>query len=409
MPSINLNQKTLESLKPQIKRRDYWDSSLKGFVLRVSPDGTRVFSVYYRIGGKQRRKTLGEYPVLKLADARNRARADLDFVRRGIDPIEEQKRQEAAEVALRSQGMTFNELAEKFLEAHVSKLRSKSVVRWAFEQRLNPEFGKIRICDLKRAMIREYLEAMARTKPVLANRLLAYLRKMFNWALSHDFMDSTPCAGISRPGAEHQRDRVLTEDEIKAVWKGLNKEKPIMAATFQLRLLTAQRGGEVHTMKWADIDGEWWTIPAEFSKNGLSHRVPLSPQALRVIEQVSRLTAEKDEKAGRKRSEWIFPNPIRRNEHITECQKLARRVRKESNVDFRAHDFRRTAASMMTGMGIPRLVVSKILNHAEPGVTKVYDRHSYDKEKQEALNAWGSRLSKILSDLELVKTEKKEA
>jgi integrase len=86
-----------------------------------------------------------------------------------------------------------------------------------------------------------------------------------------------------------------------------------------------------------------------------------------------------------------------------ECQKLAQRVRKESKVDdFRAHDFRRTAASMMAGMGIPRLVIGKILNHIEPGVTKVYDRYTYDKEKQEALNAWGARLSRVVSGLELV-------
>jgi integrase len=130
--------------------------------------------------------------------------------------------------------------------------------------------------------------------------------------------------------------------------------------------------------------------------------VPLSPQSLRVLEQVRKLTDEQDEKTGRKRSEWVFPNPIRREDHIYECQKLARRVRAESKIEHRPHDFRRTAASMMAGMGIQRLVISKILNHIEPGVTKVYDRYSYDKEKQEALNAWGARLARIVSGLELV-------
>jgi integrase len=160
-------------------------------------------------------------------------------------------------------------------------------------------------------------------------------------------------------------------------------------------------------MRWTDIDGEWWTIPAEFAKNGLSHRVPLSPQAMRVLDQVRKITEKQDKKADREPSEWVFPNPIRREDHIYECQKLAQRVRKESKVDFRAHDFRRTAASMMAGMGIPRLVIGKILNHVEPGVTKVYDRHSYDKEKQEALDAWGARVSRIVSELELIKTDEK--
>ena len=107
----------------------------------------------------------------------------------------------------------------------------------------------------------------------MANRCLAYVRKMYNWALSKDLVEFNPCAGIPRPGKEQQRDLVLSEDEIKAIRKALDKEKPIMAATFRLRLLTAQRGGEVHSIRWNDIDREWWTIPEEFAKNGLSHRV----------------------------------------------------------------------------------------------------------------------------------------
>jgi integrase len=161
-------------------------------------------------------------------------------------------------------------------------------------------------------------------------------------------------------------------------------------------------------MRWSDIDGEWWTIPAEFAKNGLSHRVPLSLQALRVLDQVRKLTEKQDEKAKRKQSEWIFPNPKNRSEHVYEVQKLAQRVRKESKVDYRAHDFRRTAASMMASTGIPRLVISKILNHVEAGITKVYDRHSYDKEKRDALDSWGAKLLRIVANLELVDTLKEQ-
>jgi integrase len=408
MPKINFTAKRLDSLKAETERVDYWDDSLPGFVLRVTPDGTKTFSVMYRIGGRRRRYTLGAYPVLLLADARDRAKDALELVRRGVDPSEEKKRQEEAEVARRAEGFTFEALVQRFLDEYVSKLRSKYEVGRSFKEYLIPEFSKTKARELKRAEIRDYLDNMARTRPVMANRCLAYVRRMYNWALSKDLVEFNPCAGIPRPGAEHQRDRVLSEDEIKAIWKALDKEKPIMAATFRLRLLTAQRGGEVHTMRWKDIDGDWWTIPAEFAKNKLSHRVPLSPQAVRVVDQVRKLTEAQDEKAERQRSEWVFPNPIRRQDHINECQKLARRVREESKVDFRAHDFRRTAASMMAGMGIPRLVISKILNHVEPGVTKVYDRYSYDKEKQEALNAWGARLGRIVSGLELVKAENGE-
>ncbi len=142
------------------------------------------------------------------------------------------------------------------------------------------------------------------------------------------------------------------------------------------------------------------------AKNG--HSVPLSPQAMRLLEQVRKITEEQDKKADRKRSEWVFPNSIRRDDHIYECQGLVQRVRRESKVECSAHDSRRTAASKMAAMGISPLVVSKILNHVEPGVTKVYDRYGYDKEKQEALNTWGARLGRIVSGLELVKAENGE-
>ncbi len=409
MSKITFNSKKLDSLKPGMNRVDYWDASLPGFVLRITPDGTKTFSVMYRIAGRRRRFTLGSYPVLGLADARDAARDALEFVRHGIDPAEEKKRQEEAELARRVEGFTFEALTNRFLGEHVTKLRSEYEVKRSFDEYLLPQFGKTKARELKRAQIRDYLDNMARTRPVMANRCLAYIRKMYNWGLSKDLVEYNPCAGIPRPGKEHERDRVLTEDEIKAIWKALGKEKPVMASTFRLRLLTAQRGGEVHTMRWQDIDGEWWTIPAEFAKNGLSHRVPLSPQAMRVMDQVRKITEEQDRRAERTQSDRVFPNPKNRAEHIYEVQKLAQRVRKASKIDFRAHDFRRTAASMMAGMGIPRLVVSKILNHVEPGVTKVYDRYSYDKEKQEALNAWGQRLSRIVSGLELVMVQKDEA
>ena len=96
-------------------------------------------------------------------------------------------------------------------------------------------------------------------------------------------------------------------------------------------------------------------------------------------------------------SECAFPHPKRAEDPIYESSLFARRVRKNSGVDFKAHDFRRTAASLMAETGTPRLVIGKILNHVEPGVTKIYDRHSYDREKQKALNAWGVRLSSIVS------------
>jgi integrase len=247
----------------------------------------------------------------------------LKLAKHGIDPIEEQKRREEAEVQHILEGATFEQLTKQFLKEYAKKLRSYYEVKRSFDQYFLPKFGKVKARELKRADARTFLDGMAQSKPVMANRCLAYVRKMYNWALSKDLVEFNPIMAIPRPGTEKTRDRVLSADEIKALWMALDNEKPIMAATFRLRLLTAQRGGEVHAMRWKDIDGEWWTIPSEFSKNKLSHRVPLSPQALKALNEVQETTDRMDEKMGRERSEWVFPNPADRSQHVYSIQKLA--------------------------------------------------------------------------------------
>ncbi len=169
------------------------------------------------------------------------------------------------------------------------------------------------------------------------------------------------------------------------------EEAPIIAALFRLRLLTAQRGGEVQGASWAEMDlvGGWWTIPAERSKNGLAHRVPLSHQAVKILKGLKAGAADK--------AIWVFPSPRKAGPHIHHAQKAIERIAERSGVEFRGHNLRRTAASLMVGAGVPRLVVSKILNHVESGVTAVYDRHSYDPEKRAALDFWGKRIDAMLS------------
>ena len=172
------------------------------------------------------------------------------------------------------------------------------------------------------------------------------------------------------------------------VWKALDSEHGLIAAIFRLRLLTAQRGGEVVAMRWDEVEvGEgWWTIPAARSKNKLPHRVPLSRPVVDILGSLLRTT-----------SRWVFPSPSTKDQPIRYTAKAMARVRERAGVDFVGHDLRRTAASMMASVGVNRVVIGKILNHAEPGVTAVYDRHSYDAEKRAALDAWGSRVEQIVA------------
>jgi len=396
MPKIRMTARKLGALKPTPGRQiDYIDISLPGFYIRVSPAGRKTFGVMYRHAGRFRRMNLGTYPPLSLADARKMANKALRDATQGMDPAAIKMEKRKAE--------SFAELAHEYLERHAKpKKKEKS---WREDERiistnLGPVFGKMRAREITRKDVRKLLDSIAHRAPIMANRVRALLRKIFNWGIENDIVDANPCHLIAAPGKEQKRQRVLTEEEIRAVWNAFGNESPITAGTLKLRLITAQRGGEVMSLEWSELELEnrWWTIPPEKSKNGLAHRVPLSSPALRILEGI---------KAPEKSSKYVFPSP-KGNSHIANIQKAIERSRYRSGVEFRGHDLRRTAASLMTGMGISRLTVAKILNHAERGATATYDRHSYDHEKRQALDAWGTRLSRIVSGLELVKTENGE-
>jgi len=398
MPSILFNVKTIEALKPKDDVQvDYFDRSLHGFLLRVAPSGRKTFGVMYRHGGRIRRLSFGTFPPITLAEARKMANDALQSATKGNDP--------ATKKAKDRESDTFKTLAEDYLERY-AKPRKKS---WGEDQRiidnkLVPVIGRIKAKDVKRADVRALIEKVSTTAPYYANRVLACVRKIYNWAISQDLVEMNPCQGIPAPGKESRRDRVLSEDEIKTLWQDLDNEELPVASTFKLRLLTAQRGGEVFSVEWNELDlaAGWWTIPAEKAKNGLAHRVPLSPPVIRIFEDLKAAAADQK----KRKSTWVFPSPWG-NRPLKNIQKATERIRERTKLDYRAHDLRRTAASLMTGMGITRLTVSKILNHVEPGVTAVYDRHSYDKDKREALDAWARRLTLIVSNLKAV--EKTEA
>ncbi len=286
------------------------------------------------------------------------------------------------------QAGTFAELAAEYIERHAKRnKRSWKEDERRIRKNLLPLFGPRPAKKVSRADLRRLLEdIIRRPAPMEANQTHALVRKIYNWAIAQDLVERSPCRGLPRPSKTRQRHHVLTEDDIRKFWDALVYESAVVAGALKLRLLTAQRGGETMTMRWIDVDlrAGWWTIPGERTKNGLPHRVPLTDL---MIEILRRLESSD--------SIWVFPSPTCAG-HLRTTQKAIERIRRRAGIELRGHDLRRTAASFMTSMGTPRLVVAKILNHVETGVTAVYDRHSYDREKRDALDAWSIRLGKIL-------------
>lgn len=411
MSRLLLTDPFIRSLRPTEQGRvEYFDDNVRGLSIRVSDAGRKTWSVIYRFNGRLRRYTLGVYPILGLADARRKATTALRQAGDGSDPAAAKSEARRAE--------TFAELAKAYIENHAKfKKRGDEDRRVLYgsphkkrtgrrpHMPLVKRWGGMKVRDITRRDVRELLDELAIRGPIMANRTLAIVRKMFNFAIERDWLDVNPCHMVKRVVRERPRDRVLSEDEIRAVWKVLDEEHLLMASLIRLRLLTAQRGGELHGARWDEVDltGGWWTIPGDRSKNGRSHRVPLSPPALRIFREL----AEYRKAKGRPRddgetdlSPWVFPSTRKTGPHVQHAQKAFERVVARSGVKFRGHDLRRTAASLMVGGGVPRLVVSKILNHVETGVTAVYDRHSYDPEKRVALDGWGNRLEQIVSAAE---------
>lgn len=389
---MRLTDRGIAALKSKPHRYEVWEDGRTGLGVRVSPAGRKSWVFMYRFGGKARRMGLGTYPALGVAEARMKHAKAKVLLEKGIDP----GAQELAHKRAEQSAETVADLIEEYLEKWARpRKRSAHEDERQLRKDVLPAWGKRKAKDITRRDVITLLDGIAeRGSPIQANRTLAVIRKMFNFAVSRDILDATPVAMVKAPAKENQRDRVLSADEIRALWQGL-VTAPMsdgVKLALKLQLVTAQRPGEVARISLTELDiqEQVWTIPAERAKNEQGHRVPLSPLALELIQQARFQAGD---------SPWLFPSPRidgpiapRSIDHA-----LHKALPGMGLENITPHDLRRTAASGMTALGINRLVVSKILNHVEKGVTAVYDRHGYDAEKRHALDAWAARLEEIVS------------
>lgn len=386
-----LDEKFIRRLKPPERgNRLYYDDSVSGFAVRITAAGVVAFCLnYYGPSGRERRLTIGRWGVWSATAARARAKELRRQIDLGSDPLDE--RQE------RRRGETFGDLAAEYVTRYASLKKSGHQDRRFLESDVLPDWRNLPVREIERRDVIRLIERKAETAPVAANRVLAVIRKLFNWAIERDLVDKNPCLQVRAPGKETSRDRVLSLAEVSAFWAGFtpsNMSADVVAA-MRLILATAQRPGEVCGLQWADLDlaAGWWTIPAARAKNELAHRVWLNDVARDVLE------------SRRRRGKWVFPSP--RTDGPIEPHALAHAIRRNRALErgdpqrveigaFTPHDLRRTAASQMAASGTPRLVVGQVLNHVESGVTAVYDRHSYDQEKRRALDGWGRILAQAI-------------
>lgn len=358
---------------------NYADLVVTGLHVRVGSSGKKSFSVVFRFAGRQRRHTLGPYPRWSLAQARAEAVNILQQVDKGIDP-----RPSALDVPVLTLGEAMGEYTRLHLQPNVRSWRN------VLGSLNNPALRALHTRPIASLSRRDVITAidlvLATGRGHAAVNVLRHLRAMLNWAVDRDLLPTNPCDRIRPAVRTTERDRVLNDCEIAAVWHAIEQLPPPYRQMWQLFVLTGQRRTEVGTMRWEDITGDMWVIPRERVKKDRAHAVPLTPMALAVLATLP----------GRAATGYVFSTDGRRPSSNFTKVKLA--LDQASGVrGWVIHDLRRTVRSKLAELGVPLEIARKVTNHEEGKIDRVYNRYAYQAEKRAALQQWADHLEALTS------------
>ena len=388
---IVFTDKSIKYLQPSIKRRIVWSTGNKGFGVRVTPKGQKTFVYMYKYETRDRMLSLGVYPKMSLAEALQLYAKCKDDIDHGVDPGD----QHTADRRDIRNAPTVSELKRDYIEKY-AKLNMAS---WAEDERMLdldivPALGSMKTTSVRPAHIVDCIDKIVeRNSPVSANRTLGAAKRMFGWAVDRKVLTISPCATIKRPYSESHKDRYLTLDEVGLFWKKIDgvKLSDKVTAALKLLLLTMQRSTEVIAIQKREINlkAATWIIPAERSKNKKPHLVPLSPQALLLIQQAIGEGEDTEE------SDFLFAgrgeNDCMANTALSRA--VARKLDLLGIAKFTPHDFRRTGSTQLGAFRVPRFDRERILNHTDDSIGAVYDIYDYEDEKRAALNLWADIIS----------------
>jgi integrase len=401
MARVNLTDRYLRSLKPKTgKRYEKLDSVVPGLAIRVSETGVKSFVLIARYGGSPNpaRRSLGEYGEITLEQARDKARKWIEMVHQGKDPKADEERIRLEN--LRRQKNTFAAVAEEFIQRAISKNRTAAPVEREIRREFISRWGPRAITDITQHDIRAMLdEVVDRGSPYQAHNLFAHIRRIFNWAISRGSygLEHSPCDRM-RPGdvigKRDVRQRVLTPTELRAFWSATEKLGYPFGPMFRLLLITGQRRSEVAEARWPEFDlgrERLWTVPASRMKGNAAHVVPLTPDAIAILESLPRF----------KRGDYLFSTTFGERP-VSGFSKAKRRLDALMTTElgaldeFRVHDLRRSMRTGLSALPVPDLVRELVIAHTKPGLHKVYDLHAYESEKRHALELWAARLRSIV-------------
>jgi integrase len=390
-----LTARTVETLKPEDIAYRVPDVQTPGLALRVAPNGGRTWDAAFRIRGTSvmRRKSLGSWPSVSLADARERMGALMRAAQAGRDLIAE----EATAKAETTSRITVEQLIDDYVKRGMAKLRSRHAVEVRLRRALRPLLAEA-AADVKKRDIRDLLDAVSdRGRNAEADSQKQVIFALFRFGVRRDHIQVNPATGLDKYHRLTPRDRVLAPDEVEVFWEWLAdgaELQPDYADVLRLQLCIGARVGEVSGITVEEIDtARWiWTLPPPRSKNKKPRMTPLVGIAREIIENHLACTP-----TGR-----LFTNsngdPLT---SINIATTLISRRASTTLAHFTTHDLRRTVATELIEMGIPLDLVADILGH-EGGtattkiLTKHYVRADMTERKRTALIAWDARLREYL-------------
>lgn len=418
MPILKRNHRQILAAKA-VNGRPTWYrvEGVPGLCLYVGSTGAKTWYVRYQQGPRTNR-TWRRY---KAGDARSVSLAKAaDIAQSVMTKVQVEERDPHAERnERRTDTLTFAKLFEEWHERHAKPKLSRAAHDYGvYAYHLKDGFARRAVADIKRIEIGRLRDRLARDSgPIGSNNVLDLINRVLNWSVNEGFIESNPAARLPKAGERRARERVLTADEIKVLWWKLaamelatgehmaraEKGRMLTAATrsiLRLLLLTGQRRGEVTGAEKAELQLKGseptWMIPGSRTKNGLLHRVPLTPMAAAEFDRALSLSPNK--------RAFVFPTPAFEEDlpmlPTTVTRAMSRLTHEIGIKGASPHDLRRTVGTELARLGVARDVRALVFNHSPQsrGVTDaVYNRYAYDKEKREALTSWEKELARIVS------------
>lgn len=397
--TIAFTDVAIRNLKPAKKRVTYNAKGMSGFGIRVSPNGRKVFFYYFRYKRVEHRLSLGRYPEVPLREARKKYGEASELLEQGINPAAKEKKRKSKVLSVTA----LIDKYEAFCLAQGKKSTSEEIR--ALRKDLS-DIGSRSVGDIDTGDIQEVLATVIKrshgnkknTKkgaPQMANHLYRYMHRMFSLAVQWGYIPVNPVSAVDKPAASPPRSRVLSTAEIYQFWYGL-EETSLETQTklaFKFMLCTIQRGIDVRSMLWTDIDFHscLWTVP--MPKNKRAWRIPLNTHALTILNEVKKVSEDFGHPFSFSEKGMMAKNVLH--------QGIRRELKTLGIAHFTPHDLRRTAATLLAAMGCPRYWVVLMLNHTDGTVTSIYDQYSYDAEKRKAVVVLDFVLSRILETKEV--------